>query len=112
MGSVAKLKGARKNKSEGGGEVSPPLLFIAFFTSYRSPLSERLEQATGYIYILFCTHKKPLRVLGNSELRQQYWESFKKGIEAVEGSWENNRDCHITMPLSLKTMEVQIKEEQ
>ena len=49
MGSVAKLKGARNNKSEGGGEVSPPLLFIAFFTSYRSPLSERLEQATGYI---------------------------------------------------------------
>ena len=61
------------------------------------------------LYILFCTHKKPLRVLGNSELRQQYWEGFKKGIEAVEGSWENNRDCHITMPLSLKTMEVQIK---
>ena len=24
-------------------------------------------------------------------------------------SWENNRDCHITMPLSLKTMEVKIK---
>ena len=24
-------------------------------------------------------------------------------------SWENNRDCHITMSLSLKTMEVQIK---
>ena len=24
-------------------------------------------------------------------------------------SWENNRDCHIAMPLSLKTMEVQIK---
>ena len=24
-------------------------------------------------------------------------------------SWENNRDCHLTMPLSLKTMEVQIK---
>ena len=27
-------------------------------------------------------------------------------------SWENNRDCHITMPLSLKTMKVQIKEDQ
>ena len=27
-------------------------------------------------------------------------------------SWEINRDCHITMPLSLKTMEVQIKGEQ
>ena len=27
-------------------------------------------------------------------------------------SWENNRDCHITMPLSLKTMEVQIKGDQ
>ena len=24
-------------------------------------------------------------------------------------SWENNRDCHITMPLSLKTMKVYIK---
>ena len=27
-------------------------------------------------------------------------------------SWENNRDCHITMPLSLKTMEAQIKGDQ
>ena len=54
-GERCKVKGARKNKSEGGGEVreggsrtslpSPPLLFIAFFTSHRSPLSERLEQA-------------------------------------------------------------------
>ena len=26
--------------------------------------------------------------------------------------WEDNRDCHITMPLSLKTMEVQIKGDQ
>ena len=26
--------------------------------------------------------------------------------------WENNRDCHITMPLSLKTMEVQIEGDQ
>ena len=24
-------------------------------------------------------------------------------------SWENNRDCHISMPLSLKTVKVQIK---
>ena len=24
-------------------------------------------------------------------------------------SWEDNGDCHITMPLSLKTIEVQIK---
>ena len=28
------------------------------------------------LYILFCTHKKPLRVMGKSELRQQYWEGF------------------------------------
>ena len=27
-------------------------------------------------------------------------------------SWENNRDCHITMPLSLKTVEEQIKGDQ
>ena len=51
-GERCEVKGARKNKSEGGGEVregtslpSPPLLFISFFTSHRSPLSERLEQA-------------------------------------------------------------------
>ena len=48
-GERCEVKGARKNKSEGGGEVtslpSPPLLFIPFFTSHRSPLSERLEQA-------------------------------------------------------------------
>ena len=28
---------------------SPPLLFIAFFTSHRSPLSGRLEQAIVFI---------------------------------------------------------------
>ena len=27
-------------------------------------------------------------------------------------SWENNRDCHITMPLSLKSVELQIKGDQ
>ena len=27
-------------------------------------------------------------------------------------SWENNRDCNMTMPLSLKTIEVQIKGDQ
>ena len=27
-------------------------------------------------------------------------------------SWQNNKDCHITMPLSLKTMEIQIKGDQ
>ena len=27
-------------------------------------------------------------------------------------SWESNRDCHVTMPLSLKTMEVQIEGDQ
>ena len=30
----------------------------------------------------------------------------------LPSSVENNRDCHITMPLSLKTMEVQIKGDQ
>ena len=61
MGSGAKKKGARKNKSEEGGEVregtrtslpSPPLLFIAIFTSHRSPLSERLEQANCRLDVL------------------------------------------------------------
>ena len=31
---------------EGTSLSSSPLLFIAFFTSHRSPLSERLEQAS------------------------------------------------------------------
>ena len=60
-GERCKVKGTRKNKNEGWGEVRegterlspvPPLLFIAFFTSHRSPLSERLEQA-----------KKPSKIL-------------------------------------------------
>ena len=32
---------------------SPPLLFIAFFTSHRSPLSERLEQASSVCMLPF-----------------------------------------------------------
>ena len=35
-----------REKIKAREEESPPLLFIAFFTSHRSPLSERLEQAT------------------------------------------------------------------
>ena len=34
-----------KAREEEHSLPSPPLLFIAFFTSHRSPLSERLEQA-------------------------------------------------------------------
>ena len=48
MGSGAKKKGARKNKTEGG-------LFIAIFTSHRSPLSERLEQANLFIEVQLLT---------------------------------------------------------
>ena len=33
---------------DGTSLPSPPLLFIAFFTSHRSALSERLEQATPF----------------------------------------------------------------
>ena len=35
----------REHKRFRTSPSSPPLLFIAFFTSHRSPLSERLEQA-------------------------------------------------------------------
>ena len=45
-GERCEVKGARKNKST--SLPSPPLLFIAFFTSHRSPLSERLEQANRF----------------------------------------------------------------
>ena len=37
-------RSAKKIKAREG--ASPPLLFIAIFTSHRSPLSERLEQAS------------------------------------------------------------------
>ena len=47
---------------------SPPLLFIAFFTSHRSPLSERLEQATSSLE----SHSKV-----NSFLRFHYLEELK-----------------------------------
>ena len=38
-------RSAKKIKAREGALPSPPLLFIAFFTSHRSPLSEGLEQA-------------------------------------------------------------------
>ena len=46
MGSGAKYLKKEREKIKAREEESPPLLFIAFFTSHRSPLSERLEQAT------------------------------------------------------------------
>ena len=79
-------KEREKNKSEGGGEEregtltsltslpSPPLLFIAFFTSHRSPLSERLEQAitfktwhqifSPYMYLCVINPSKTARNIG------------------------------------------------
>ena len=39
-----------------------------------------------------------------------FWVAKFRKIVFV--SWENNRDCHITTSLSLKTMEVQIKGDQ
>ena len=47
MGSGAKyLKKEREKIKARESLPSPPLLFIAFFTSHRSPLSEHLEQAS------------------------------------------------------------------
>ena len=43
--SAKKEKRGRGRGERGSSLPSPPLLFIAFFTSHRSPLSERLEQA-------------------------------------------------------------------
>ena len=41
---------------------SSPLLFIAFFTSHRSPLSERLEQATHSVSIQLYHPQKSIQV--------------------------------------------------
>ena len=46
MGSGASKKEREKIKAS---LPSPPLLFIAFFTSHRSPLSERLEQVIVFM---------------------------------------------------------------
>jgi len=56
------------------------------------------------LYILFCAHNKPLRVLANSELRQRYWEDFKKGIEAVEGDIGMGDPAHIGTPSGQHTV--------
>ena len=52
---------------------SPPLLFIAFFTLHRSPLSERLEQAIALItrcrveYFILCPgYFESVRALGQA----------------------------------------------
>ena len=45
-----------REKIKAREESSPPLLFIAFFTLHRSPLSERLEQATSYGEVITSDH--------------------------------------------------------
>ena len=79
------VKGTRKNKSEGGGEVlpSPPLLFIPFFTSHRSPLSERLEQANilfieqdhSYLY-LYSSYLFKNEVIYSMLINYCVWATF------------------------------------
>ena len=48
--------------------------------------------------------------------RYSFWNAVTFGQQNFERlfliSWENNRDCYITTPLSMKTMEVQIKGDQ
>ena len=47
-------------------------------------------------------------------LHDIHWHCFWAIPHLFEGlfviSWENNRDCHITKPLSLKTMKRRLKE--
>ena len=71
-GEQCEVKRSAKNKNEKGGGVrealpSPPLLFIAFFTSHPSPLSERLEQAK-LIFTAGGTAKKRLADVPRSPL--------------------------------------------
>ena len=58
-----------------------------------------------------------------SQVKAKHWseeKEFAVSIRAIPHlferlfliSWENNRDCHVTMSLSLKIMEVQIKGDQ
>ena len=48
-----------------------------------------------------CVNRSPIRGRSSTYLKDCFLLS-----------WENNTDCHITMSLSLKTMEVQIKGDQ
>ena len=59
-----------------------------------------------------CSHFYCLRLLAISERRHIHFRSSHLFERLFLISWENNRDCYITMPLSLKTMEVQIKGDQ
>ena len=43
------MVGSKKEREGGGGGRISPLLFISFFTLHRSPLFERLEQASAWI---------------------------------------------------------------
>ena len=56
---------------------SPPLLFIGFFTSHRSPLSERLEQA------IFCLVLFLLLSFWNAEKNGKYNNSFESHISLM-----------------------------
>ena len=73
---------------------SPPLLFIAIFTSHRSPLSERLEQAKpsravkpreipGRPYSLFLEHGSAAETLIGNLSKDVFERRTSTGSEAL-----------------------------
>ena len=74
------------------GEGVHAKLFIAFFTSHRSPLSERLEQAT---FRLNCT--RCLFFIGRSHSKQNHNRNHRSNISANAKSlllsFSNVLDC-------------------
>ena len=61
---------------------SPPLLFIAFSTPHRSPLSERLEQAKGCDDSNLCESRK--RDVGTLLYLWLVFFDFVKSTENIE----------------------------
>ena len=82
---------------------SPPLLFITFFTSHRSPLSERLEQATNLHTRICHGDVLHLRVLGPICTMENSVCSVKKSVngkqflmQAIFFTHQKFLNCHQT----------------
>ena len=81
---------------------SPPLLFIAFFTSHRSPLSERLEQASGqHSFAYFkMEEKRERRGLRYTESQGYASRNFRKAFHAIRTVGEGR---HTGMACAVET---------
>ena len=93
--------------------TSPNRLWICNSTRVRNPQFLSVSSTNTFAHrILKVTDNRHDVILARGLHHRFPWAILHVFESLFLISWEDNRDCHITMPLSLKKKEVQIKEDQ